>query len=91
LETQTLKSNANCLAINKTIMSKQDKMPFHGGCYGCMFKNLGTPICGGCQYKDANWNKPNLNTSKTTYKNIAWFFIKTKKNNNYISWWLSWM
>lgn len=34
---------------------------FHGGCHGCTQQDLnGVEFCKGCQYFDAEWEKPNL-------------------------------
>lgn len=34
---------------------------FHGGCHGCVAQELhGVHRCVGCQYFDAEWNKPDM-------------------------------
>lgn len=57
--------------------TSKNKVIFHGGCHSCKNQNIltGTLVCRGCQYRNADWDKPNLNTEdiKDTIKKA---FIK---------------
>lgn len=55
-----------------------DSVIYHGGCNSCTSQILnGLNRCNGCQYKGANWKKPDLRTTeKPTREMIAY---RTKK------------
>jgi len=39
------------------------EVQYHGGCYGCTSqKEHGLEYCEGCQYKEPNWDLPNLHS-----------------------------
>jgi hypothetical protein len=59
-----LRENAELILAAQ--ITGEDSVSFHGGCQGCIFRQgnaSGDParfeFCSGCQYFDANWNKPN--------------------------------
>lgn len=60
------KLQRNVLLVVEAQKAGEDSVVFHGGCHGCIFKKgnaSGDPnrflFCSGCQYFDADWDKPN--------------------------------
>lgn len=48
-----------------------DQVIYHGGCHGCNSQLLhGLHRCDGCQYKNANWDKPDLKDKTEVPKSI---------------------
>lgn len=40
---------------------KRERIVYHGGCLDCVSQfELPLEICDGCQYKEPNWNLPDL-------------------------------
>ena len=43
---------------------------FHGGCHGCTQQQLhGINFCDRCQYRNADWDKPDLNNKGMAVRN----------------------
>jgi len=75
-------------SIRMPIRVEEKRKIYHGGCVGC---NQPQHICSDCQYKNADWNLPDLNSttstcikfpvaplSKEDYKSIRDLYFPTK-------------
>lgn len=66
-------------------MRKKIQHLFHGGCHGC---ENDISVCPMCQYMEADWDKPDLNTQNTKDKKVHGKMVRLAKQLHISTEWI---